>query len=518
MLETIDRSDNRPYRITCEPFAGHVTVRAGDRVIADTGAAKVMQETRLKPTLYFPRDDIDMARLVRSNRRTFCPFKGIASYWHVDTGNGLLENTAWSYEHPLEDGRSITGDIGFMPKSGLVVESSVPLPPIRDDGHATGPLIEWLLRKASSAKSPQELTMQLGETLLKTGMPLWRLRISNWTLHPLLAGWAYTWYRGADRVETVALPHDALDSPAYLNSPVRYVTEGLGGVRQRLDVNEMEFDFPVLAELKAAGATEYVAMPLYFSDGSINTVTLTSDDPKGFSTADLGPVFESASVIGRFLEVMNLRANTQSLLVTYLGERTGERVLSGKVQRGDREDIRAAILFCDLRDSTGWLERLPRDDYLALLNGFFETSVEAIDRHGGEVLKFIGDGVLAIFPADGDDSEASRHAVAAAGEIVDGLEGVRPDGGSAISSAIGIHFGNVTYGNVGAPGRLDFTATGKATNIAARLSELSKQSGHPIIVSGPVSRAAGGSFRSIGEYLLHGMSKPVEAFLPEVGA
>lgn len=516
MPEQSATSDILPYRITTEPFDSHVVVKARSAALVDTRSAKLMQETRLQPTLYFPKSDINMARFTKSNHRTFCPFKGTASYWNIETDNGTLRNAAWSYEQPLEEGRAVAGDLGFMAHSDIVVESSAPIPPARDDGHARGPLIDWLFRQAAYCKTPQELTRQLGETLIANGMPLWRMRISIWTLHPLLAGWTYTWERGNDEVHTMPTPHRALMSPAYLNSPVRHVSEGLGGVRQRLDVDEMEFDFPVMADLKARGGTDYVAMPLFFSDGSVQTITLASDDPKGFTIGGLGPVFEGASVIGRFFEVMNLKSNSEALLDTYLGHRTGGRVLSGQVQRGDKEDIRAAILFCDLRDSTGWLERLPRDKYLALLNAFFERSVNAVDSHGGEVLKFIGDAVLAIFPSDGDDPEASRQAVAAAGDILDSLKDIQPEGSDRpIDSAIGIHFGNVTYGNVGSPDRLDFTATGKATNIAARLSDLGKDTGNRVVVSTPVTEGNGIAFQSLGAHKLHGVSEMIEVFLPE---
>ena len=150
--------------------------------------------------------------------------------------------------------------------------------------------------------------------------------------------------------------------PGHLNSLVRHVSEGLGGVRQRLDVaGATEFRFPVKEELRQRGGTDYVAEPLLFSDGQITTMTLTSDDPAGFTAADLGMVFQCPFGLSRFYETMTLLQKTSTLLTTYLGKRSGNRVLNGETQRGAGEKINAAILTCDLRVSTqlaGYLLRL----------------------------------------------------------------------------------------------------------------------------------------------------------------
>jgi adenylate cyclase len=215
------------------------------------------------------------------------------------------------------------------------------------------------------------------------------------------------------------LPHGLLSQPAYLNSPVRHVSKGLGGVRQRLDgAGESEFRFPVMEELRAQGGTDYVAMALPFSDGQINTMTLTSDHGEGFSTADLGSVCQCVFGLSRFYETMTLRQNMRTLLTTYLGMRSGTRVLNGETRRGAGEEITAAILTCDLRHSTQLTASLPRLAYLELLNDFFETVVDPILSRSGEVLKFIGDGVLAIFPVDGDPGAACGLARDAALEII----------------------------------------------------------------------------------------------------
>jgi len=267
-----------------------------------------------------------------------------------------------------------------------------------------------------------------------------------------------------------------------------------------------------MQDLKTEGATDYVAMPLPFSNGQINVLTLTSDHPKGFTTANLGLIFECSSVLSRYYEVFALKENAQALLETYLGKRTGKRVLGGEIRRGDGDEIDAAILFCDLRGSTRLESSLGREAYIKLLNAFFEETTEIINEHGGEVLKFIGDAVLAIFPADADQAAACRQALNSAKKIVERIYDPAPeDGSSAIDCAIGIAFGGVTYGNVGSRERLDFTVIGTAANIAARLGDYGKLSDHKIVTTRDIAHSDDSAF-SLGPVELHNVAAPVEAY------
>jgi class 3 adenylate cyclase len=294
----------------------------------------------------------------------------------------------------------------------------------------------------------------------------------------------------------------------------------LGGVRQRLDIDDPEFQFPILEELRANGGTDYVAMPLPFSDGQFQTMTLATDRPEGFSIGHLGRVFESIFALGRFYEVLTLRRNTTVLFDTYLGQRTRHQVLGGLTQRGDGEDIRAAILYCDLRDSTTLAGSLARESYLDLLNDFFERAAEPVLAQGGEVLKFIGDAVLAIFPLEGDQSDeeamgdACRRAREAAQEIVARIAAVpaRADRPPP-QCAIGLHFGDVMYGNVGAPKRLDFTVIGTAANVAARLSAQCKELEQPLLMSAEVARHAPENLHSLGLQQLRHVAQDLEVFV-----
>jgi adenylate cyclase len=241
---------------------------------------------------------------------------------------------------------------------------------------------------------------------------------------------------------------------------------------------------------------------------------MTCDHPNGFTTANLGLVFECVQVIGRFYEVFTQRENARSLLETYVGKRTGARVLGGEFRRGDGDDIDAAIMFCDLRESTLLEERLGRTKYIDLLNEFFEVTSDIVHENGGEVLKFIGDAVLAVFP--GDEVAASANALKSSKEIANRLGGTGPDPcGHPCDCSIGIDFGQVTYGNVGSRERLDFTVIGRAANVAARLGDYGKSIGHRIVVSrkvaGPDAHNASDMI-DLGPVTLHNVSCPVDSF------
>ncbi len=506
------------YRIAIKPAERRVRVTAGGQTIADSSAAMLLSETYFPPIYYVPKSDVADGLLVASDYRTFCPFKGTASHWHLTLPGGTIENAAWSYEKPLSEAAGVGGHVTFDNRF-TEVHAEPPLPPAPVEFVGGRPLVDWLMLKAWQCKTPAELTAEFAKQLLAAGVPLWRFTINLWTLHPEIAGQRFSWTRDTGVVEESDTPHGILQSPAYRNSPVRFVSEGLGGVRQRLDVEEPEFRFPILEQLRASGGTDYVAIPLPFSDGRFQTMTMATDHPDGFTTAQLGQAFESFPVLGRFYEVMTLRRDASVLFDTYLGERTGRQVLGGRTQRGAGQVIRAAVLYCDLRDSTSLAEALSRQNYLELLNDFFERTVEPVLAGGGEVLKFIGDAVLAIFPLE--DAEASEDAIcsacskarAAAEAIIAEIAAVPPRAdGISVQCAIGVHFGDLMYGNVGASRRLDFTVTGQAANVAARLSALCKELGQSLLLSGEIAGRAPANLSSLGVRKLRNVRDEHEIF------
>jgi adenylate cyclase len=513
------------YRIEIEPHKGNVTAYHNQHVLVKSDDVSILRETRLPDGYYFPLDAVEPGVLEPSDFRTFCPFKGTASYWHVNTPQGRIENGAWSYLTPLDESAGIEGRVSFSSTTIDRYENEFPLKQSElSDGHINSPLSDWILREAGFYQTRHELVQAIGQKFVEAGIAVYRMNITIWSLHPQIAGVNFLWDRDSDEVKVSGASYAVFDQPAYLNSPLNLVTRGLGGVRQPLNTTETEFQFPIMEELRNEGATDYVAMPLRFSDGQFHSLTLASDHEDGFTTANLGLIFECVGVISRYLEVLTLRNNTYTLLDTYLGKRTGERVLSGDIRRGQGENIQAIIFFSDLRNSTYLAEVMPRDEYLNLLNRYFETVLGPLGENGGEVLKFIGDAVLAIFPIseENDKITQAENALASAKTVIETVNNTRQgddgDGLTPIDLGISLHTGEVTYGNVGGEDRLDFTVIGPAVNLATRLEGLCKQTGNRLLVSSDFKQALGSGsqfiseFASIGEYQLEGISQAQEVF------
>lgn len=498
------------YSIDIEPLAGRVEMFRDGNKLASSDQAKVMYETRLPPTIYFPENDVLVGLSAATELQTFCPFKGTATYRDIEFDDERMSNSVWAYENALPESRGIEGHIGFTQQSYTHIDLGENVLRSPSDDNISGPLIDWLLRGTWTLDTPQDFTRALAEKMAEQGIAVSRVGVLVWSLHPLIAGKHYIWEKGEEEISTFAPTYEIHDHPAFTNSPLRHVSNGLGGVRQRLNDDHPENSFPIMEDLRAKGATDYVAMPLPFSDGRTNVLTLTSDHPDGFTTANLGLVFECAVVIARFYEVFMQRENAQALLETYVGKRSGARVLGGDIRRGDGDEIDAAIMFCDLRGSTRLEERLGRDRYIVLLNEFFETISDIVHENGGEVLKFIGDAVLAVFPAGDDDMSARVNALNSANEIVRKMPEIEcPD--ESCDCSIGLSFGRVTYGNIGSRERLDFTVIGHAANVAARLGDYGKTVGHRIVVSKDILTACG-DCEPLGDVELHNVSRPVACF------
>lgn len=501
------------YGISVERLNGRIAIYRNDILLAESSNAKVMYETRLPPTIYVPRQDVCVDLGDETDLQTFCPFKGTATYHDIKLPDEQLVNSVWAYEDALPESAAIQGHIGFLPTAYTDVDLGGNHLREPDDGNISGPLIDWLMRGASTADTPEAFTKALAEKMLDHGIAIQRLSILAWSLHPLIAGKHYIWEKGEAEILTRAPTYEIYDHPAFINSPLRHVSNGLGGVRQRLNDDNPHNSFPIMEDLRAKGATDYVAMPLPFSDGRTNVLTLTCDHPDGFTTENLGLVFECSAVIARYYEVFMQRENAQVLLETYVGKRSGARVLGGEIRRGDGDEIDAAIMFCDLRNSTSLEEKLGRSAYINVLNEFFETVSGIVHDNGGEVLKFIGDAVLAVFPeVDGDTAAARTNAQRTAIEIVEKLGELRRSGTDVhCDCSIGVAYGRVTYGNVGSQERLDFTVIGQAANIAARLGEYGKALSHRIVVSEDIFPACANAI-PLGDVELHNVSRPVPSY------
>ena len=295
-------------------------------------------------------------------------------------------------------------------------------------------------------------------------------------------------------------------------------------LRRRLAEPDCPQDYAVLPLLRQQGGTDYVAMPMVCSGGAINAITWVTDRAGGFTDREIEALGEVAEALAIIVELQSTRRVARSLLDTYVGHRTGERVLSGAITRGSGESIRAVIWICDLRGFTRLTDSAPRHEVIALLNDYFEIVADAVTAEGGEVLKFIGDAMLAIFDIgdklgagrDGDAGEPCRAALKAARAAVAAMAARNLEraasGVRRIDFGLALHLGEVTYGNIGARDRLDFTVIGPAVNHAARLEKLAAELGRNVVTSASFAAAVAEPLVSLGLHPLRGVSQCQEVF------
>jgi adenylate cyclase len=509
------------YQLSYEPCERRVRVEFEGTWLADSGRALVLRETRLPPAYYFPFEDVRMDLLSKTDFHTHCPFKGNASYWSLNAGGRSVENIAWAYEEPFPEAERLRGYLSFYRgKVSALYEGDDEVPFLAAaPGAAHGnPLAAWLLKDAWKASASADLAGQFLLFLKGTGYPVERSTIIMPTLHPQIFATVLVWRADTPGVRVVHEPHDILLQPRFADSPFAPIIRGAGGVRRRIEDPQAKLDFPVVRDLHKEGATDYVAMPFRFSDGQINVMSMTSFASGGFSAAQLGQLYEVMPTLARLFEVHAQRRVATALLETYLGHNTGRRVLEGLVKLGDGDHIDSVIWFCDLRDSTPNSERLGREGYLKFLNRFFYCMAGAVIDSGGEVLRYIGDAALAIFPTAGGTALACEKAVAAARLAVERVRAINEQHPEAppIKFGIGLHLGSVTYGNIGIPQRLEFTVIGPAANEAARVESMTKDLGHAVLASGAFAAAYPGKLASVGRHRLKGVTVEHELFtLPD---
>jgi adenylate cyclase len=374
----------------------------------------------------------------------------------------------------------------------------------------TRPIVEWLADGARSAPQPEQVLAQLCERLVACGIPLWRVAVLVRTLHPQIMGRRFLWRPGAE-IEVGEAPLEAVNTRAYRDSPFAHVYATGEAIRRRLADRGCPIDFALLDDLRAEGVTDYLALPLVFSDGAVHVATWTTRQPGGFSDAQAAGIAAIAVPLARVAETRALARTARVLLDTYVGHQAGERILDGHIRRGDVEEIHAAIWLSDMRGFTALADSMPPRELIDLLNRYFDCQVPAIVEHGGEVLKFIGDGLLAIFPVVAGEAGAAavcRSAVTAAREASSNIAALARRAGSAnfpvVRFGLALHLGQVSYGNIGGGNRLDFTCIGPAVNLGARLERLAGQLGRAIVASGEFAGHCPGEFTAIGEFALRG--------------
>ena len=378
-------------------------------------------------------------------------------------------------------------------------------------------LESWLGGPARAIEDTLFLFDELCWRLLAAGAPVGRVLLSVRTLHPQFFGFGFRWRRVPGRTEEVTVPHGIRESDYYLASPMRPLFEERRAVRARLEGDPIP-NYPILAELRAEGFTDYFAIPIIFSEGRLHGMTFASDRPGGFGEAPIAAIEKLARPLADLFEIHALRRMTANVLDVYLGKLAGRKVLKGEIHRGRGESIHAIIWSSDIRGFTRMSDRLPAERMIEILNAAFEAQSVPIHDGGGEILKFIGDGLLAIFPlVDIELGQATaRRALGAAKQALANVAAldIRWPAGAAKPLEIGValHPGEVYFGNIGAPERLDFTAIGPAVNLVSRLEALSKRLDRPLLLSDAFARLHGPGLVSLGVHPLRGLSEPVEAF------
>lgn len=380
------------------------------------------------------------------------------------------------------------------------------------------PLIDWMLSEGRDHHTMGAFVQDLSEALSAAGTPLARLVLSFRTLHPQYAAEGVIWQRDGGIVAHRRSDHNIWNEDAYLGSPIEAIVKTRQPFRRDLTKLEPGKDHLVLFEIAETGATDYFGVPVKFTFGDGGTMIMTTDRAGGFSETDIAKFSRLATVIGPVIEVLVLQHIAEGLLDTYLGPRTGRKVLEGQIKRGDGEEIDAAIWFSDLRDSTKLTETLPAADALDFVNTYFEHVHTAVTAFGGEILRFIGDAMLIVFPVQpGSDMDAARRsacraALDAATDTFSSLAVLnnrrQRDGKPAIRFGVGLHYGRVIYGNVGAPTRLDFTVMGPAVNRTARLEGLTKDVGVPLLLSEGFAKQADIPYVSRGLHAMKGVDQP----------
>ena len=372
-------------------------------------------------------------------------------------------------------------------------------------------IVEWLIDGARSAPLPQQVLAQLSERLVACGIPLWRVAVFVRTLHPQVMGRRFIWRPGTE-VEVSEAQFELLESADFLQNPIAQVYATGCSVRRKLADPDCAADFPVLKELRAEGITDYLASPLLFSDGAIHAVTCTTRRPGGFTDAQIAGIEAIITPLARVAEIRALRRMGSTLLDTYVGHDAGERILAGHIRRGDIEEIHAAIWLSDMRGFTALADTVPPRELIGLLNRYFDCQVPVILDHGAEVLKFMGDGLLAIFTIAGDEAEVCERTLAAARQAQTNVAALGRSAMPGLRFGLALHIGDVLYGNIGSGNRLDFTCIGPAVNCAARIEKLASQLGREILASDEFARRCPEEFTALGEFTLAGFSAPQLVF------
>ena len=378
-----------------------------------------------------------------------------------------------------------------------------------------GDVVSWLTNETRDQRFIDNIFAELCIRLQGTGIPIKRATMNLLIQHPQWLGARIMWADGKQEAEISRVDYEVRERSEYIGSSVYEIQEGAAEVRERLE-GAPGRKHALYDDMRAQGLTDYVAWPLLHTLGKRHVVTFATDRAGGFDDAHVASLKKVLPVLALVSEIRMKNRLARTLLETYVGTHAGEMILAGATRRGSGTTVRAAIMICDLRDFTRISDSWPRDDVIDLLNDYFDAMSEPIARHGGEILKFIGDGLLAIFPLSDPKACANLlHAVAEARQAMAALSEKNSMMGRApMNYGIGVHVGDVMYGNIGSRTRLDFTVIGPAVNMASRLEALTKQLGKKVLLSRAFADLVERDFalEHVGEHAVRGFSEPIELF------
>jgi len=384
----------------------------------------------------------------------------------------------------------------------------------------SGPLIDWLLRHSRQLAGPEQFIEDFAVRLRRARVPVWRMNLHLPPLHPLILGRIYQWVDGEAKPIEIMRDRDARGRLAFHHSPVAIVFRSGLSVRRRLAGPDADVDFPLLEELRDRGATDYYLLPLEFSlSRRRGAVGFTTREPEGFSEDAVSVIDHILPALNTVAEVYAGRMMLHDTLDVYVGREATQRILDGEITLGTGRSIGAAIWYTDLRGFTMLSETLDREIVLGLLNDYFGCMVPAVQAAGGEILKFMGDALLAIFKFETRSREDTCRAVlGAALQASDAMASLNESRLArslpGMQAGIALHIGDVVFGNIGAADRLDFTVIGPAVNLASRIEELCRDLDEPILVSQPFAALAGGGLESLGSHGFKGVTMRQELFRP----
>lgn len=347
-------------------------------------------------------------------------------------------------------------------------------------------LFQWLSTGLREEPTAERIFFEFCNRLTDCGVSLSRCSLHFRVHHPQWLGTRIIWARGQTEAEVHTVAYDVEATDAFLRSPFHLVIQTGKNVRQKIQICGAHI-FPVYEELRQQGHTDYAAWPLDHTQGRRHLITFATNRKGGFKDSEIALIREVLPLFSLVTEIRVKDQLARTLLQTYVGPHASEQILDGATTRGSGVTVNAAVMMCDLRNFTQLADRRHRDEVIDILNAYFDLIADPIEKHGGEILKFIGDGLLAVFPLDRPN--ACDRLLSAVFEACDAASR-RESSGYQIRFGTGIHVGEVMYGNIGSKRRLDFTVIGPAVNLASRLEALTKKLHRPVLISNDFVRAA----------------------------